>query len=178
MAMHPLAGKPAPESILENIPRLVSLYYALEPDLEDPAQRVAFGTSGHRGSSANGSFNEAHILAVAQAVCEYRAAQGIDGPMFVGIDTHALSEPALVSAVEVFAANGVQAAADDMGVTVEYQAPGTFDMVEMSQIIDAAVASDPDGLVVTIPDPDALGPSIQAAVDAGIPVISMNSPSS
>jgi len=112
MPKHPLAGQPAPESLLENIPRLVALYYALQPDPDDPAQRVAFGTSGHRGSSKIGSFNEAHILAVSQAVAEYRRAQGIDGPMFVGIDTHALSEPALVSAVEVLAANGVEVMVD------------------------------------------------------------------
>lgn len=108
MPQHPLAGKPAPESILENIPRLVSLYYALKPDLSEVSHRVSFGTSGHRGCSRLHSFNETHILAISQAVCEYRAAQGISGPMFVGIDTHALSEPALVSAVEVFAANGVE----------------------------------------------------------------------
>lgn len=113
MALHPLAGQPAPESILENIPRLVSMYYALEPDLSEPAQRVAFGTSGHRGCSAKHSFNEIHILAISQAVCEYRAAQGIDGPMYLGIDTHALSEPALISAVEVFVANGVEIMIDD-----------------------------------------------------------------
>ena len=112
MPKHPLAGQPAPESLLENIPRLVALYYALQPDPDDPAQRVAFGTSGHRGSSKIGSFNEAHILAVSQAVAEYRAVQGIDGPLFLGIDTHALSEPALVSAVEVFAANGVEVKVD------------------------------------------------------------------
>ena len=113
--MHPLAGKPAPDSILENIPRLVSQYYSLEPDLSDPTQRVAFGTSGHRGSSNSCSFNELHILAISQAVCEYRAGQGIDGPLFLGIDTHALSEPALISAVEVFAANGVQLMIDRDG---------------------------------------------------------------
>jgi phosphoglucomutase len=112
MPQHPLAGQPAPESILENIPRLVSQYYALAPDPQDPAQRVAFGTSGHRGSSTGRSFNEAHILAISQAVCEYRAAQDINGPMYVGIDTHALSEPALISAVEVFAANGVEVMID------------------------------------------------------------------
>ena len=106
MAMHPLAGKPAPDSILENIPRLVSDYYTVEPDVDDPAQRVSFGTSGHRGSSKTGSFNEAHILAISQAVSEYRKHRGIDGPLFLGMDTHALSEPALVSAVEVLAANG------------------------------------------------------------------------
>ncbi|MEE4216347.1 MAG: phosphoglucomutase (alpha-D-glucose-1,6-bisphosphate-dependent) [Xanthomonadales bacterium] len=113
MAPHPLAGQPAPESILENIPRLVSMYYALEPDLSEPAQRVAFGTSGHRGCSSKHSFNEIHILAISQAVCDYRAAQGIDGPMYVGIDTHALSEPALISAVEVFVANGVEVMIDE-----------------------------------------------------------------
>jgi phosphoglucomutase len=115
MAQHPLAGQPAPDSVLENIPRLVSLYYSLQPDPEDPAQRVSFGTSGHRGCARDGSFNEAHILAISQAVCEYRAEQGIDGPLFLGIDTHALSEPALISAVEVFAANGVRVMLDDAG---------------------------------------------------------------
>ncbi len=118
MAKHPLAGKPAPESILENIPRLVSQYYALTPDPDEPGQRVAFGTSGHRGSSALHTFNEAHILAISQAVCEYRSSQGISGPLYLGMDTHALSEPALISAVEVFAANGVEVMIDaDSGYT-------------------------------------------------------------
>jgi phosphoglucomutase len=108
MALHPLAGKPAPQSILTNIPRLVSNYYTLVPDPAESAHRVAFGTSGHRGCSEKYSFNETHILAISQAVCEYRAGRGIDGPLFLGIDTHALSEPALISAVEVFAANGVE----------------------------------------------------------------------
>jgi len=107
MALSELAGKPAPASILENIPRLVSAYYTGRPDADDPAQRVAFGTSGHRGSSLKNSFNEAHILAVAQAICDCRAGQGIRGPLFLGKDTHALSEPAMASALEVFAANGV-----------------------------------------------------------------------
>ena len=115
MPQHPLAGQPAPDSILENIPRLVSLYYSVQPDPQDPVQRVAFGTSGHRGCARDGSFNEAHILAISQAVCEYRAGQGIDGPLFLGIDTHALSEPALISAVEVFAANGVELMLDAGG---------------------------------------------------------------
>ena len=105
--MHPLAGQPATDELLANIPRLVSDYYVNSPDPENPSQRVAFGTSGHRGTSANGTFNEAHILSVSQAICEYRAQQGIKGPMFVGMDTHALSEPALISAIEVFAANGL-----------------------------------------------------------------------
>jgi phosphoglucomutase len=118
MSLHPLAGKPAPESILANIPRLVSQYYSLAPDPGEPAHRVAFGTSGHRGSSAACSFNERHILAISQAVCDYRAKQGITGPLFLGMDTHALSEPALVSAVEVFAANSVEVMIDeDSGYT-------------------------------------------------------------
>ncbi|MBO1438230.1 phosphoglucomutase (alpha-D-glucose-1,6-bisphosphate-dependent) [Meiothermus sp. CFH 77666] len=107
MSLHPLAGKPAPHSILVNIPRLVSSYYALQPNPENPAQQVAFGTSGHRGTSTQGTFNEAHILAVSQAVAEYRAEQGITGPLFLGMDTHALSEAAWITAVEVLAANGV-----------------------------------------------------------------------
>jgi len=118
MAMHPLAGKPAPESILENIPRLISQYYSLSPDAAEPGHRVAFGTSGHRGSSSNLTFNEGHILAISQAVCEYRTAAGISGPLFLGMDTHALSEPALISTVEVFAANGVEVVIDaDYGYT-------------------------------------------------------------
>jgi phosphoglucomutase len=105
MSLHPLAGKPAPYELLVNVPRLISAYYTGEPDPVDPAQRVAFGTSGHRGSSFRGSFNEGHILAISQAICEFRQAQGITGPLFIGIDTHALSEPALASAIEVFAGN-------------------------------------------------------------------------
>ena len=107
MALHELAGKPAPRSFLVNVPRLVSEYYTRRPDVSDPAQRVAFGTSGHRGSSLRTSFNEQHILATSQAIAEHRRSRGIDGPLFLGMDTHALSEPALVSALEVFAANGV-----------------------------------------------------------------------
>ena len=118
MATHPLAGKPAPRDILANIPRLVTAYFANRPDPGDPAQRVAFGTSGHRGSSLQSSFNEAHILAIAQAIVEHRTAQGITGPLYVGIDTHALSEPALVSALEVFAAHGVDVMVQEgMGYT-------------------------------------------------------------
>src|SRR5471030_2541551 len=103
----PLAGKPAPRSSLVDIPRLVSAYYTGIPDPAEPAQRVAFGTSGHRGNAFESSFNERHVLAITQAICDYRAAKGIDGPLFIGIDTHALSEPALRSALEVLAANGV-----------------------------------------------------------------------
>jgi phosphoglucomutase len=107
MTVHELAGKPAPRSLLANIPRLVTAYYSHKPDVSDPTQRVAFGTSGHRGSSLKNSFNEEHILAVSQALCDYRKSKKIDGPLFVGMDTHALSEPAFSSAVEVFAANKV-----------------------------------------------------------------------
>jgi phosphoglucomutase len=107
MAISPLAGKPAPPELLVDPVRLESAYYQRTPDADDPAQRVAFGTSGHRGSSLRGSFNEAHILAITQAICEYRRSQGIDGPLYMGRDTHALSGPAQRSALEVLAANGV-----------------------------------------------------------------------
>lgn len=107
MPVHPLAGHPAPEDMLPNIPRSMSRYYAITPDPADPGQRVAFGTSGHRGAAEAGSFNEAHILAVTQAVCEYRRGAGITGPLFLGMDTHALSEAALATALEVLAANEV-----------------------------------------------------------------------
>ncbi len=113
MATHPLAGQPAPQSLLTNIPRLVSDYYSLAPDPAAPEQQVSFGTSGHRGSASTHSFNEAHILAVSQAVAEHRSAEGIDGPLFLGMDTHALSEPALVSAVEVLVANDVHVVIDE-----------------------------------------------------------------
>src|SRR5262245_60082979 len=103
----PLAGKPAVPSLLINVPRLVAAYYTERPDPAVREQRVSFGTSGHRGSSFTCSFNEWHVLAIAQAICRYRSQQGIDGPLFMGIDTHPLSEPALRSAMEVLAANGV-----------------------------------------------------------------------
>jgi phosphoglucomutase len=104
----PLAGKPAPASILVDIPKLLAAYADLKPDPSVAAQRVAFGTSGHRGSSFDRSFNEWHILAISQAICEYRQSKGIDGPLFIGADTHALSQPAFENALEVLAANGVQ----------------------------------------------------------------------
>jgi phosphoglucomutase len=114
-APNPAAGKPVAASALANIPRLVTAYFAGKPDPADPAQRVAFGTSGHRGSSLKNSFNEDHILATTQAICDYRREAGLTGPLFVGIDTHALAEPALASAVEVFAANGVDIMVDAHG---------------------------------------------------------------
>ncbi len=108
MKISPAAGKTADPSILTNIPRLISAYYSRQPDPSVPAQKVAFGTSGHRGSSFSNSFNEWHILAITQAICLYRKEQKIEGPLFLGIDTHALSEPAAISTLEVLAANGVE----------------------------------------------------------------------
>jgi phosphoglucomutase len=108
MGVNPNAGQPAQAKDLVNVPRLVTAYYSDRPDPAVPAQRVSFGTSGHRGSSFHRAFNEWHILAITQAIVAYRAGKGIDGPLFLGIDTHALSEPALGSALEVLAANGVQ----------------------------------------------------------------------
>ncbi len=90
MGVHPLAGKPAPQELLINIPRLVSAYYTRHPDPAQPGQQVSFGTSGHRGVSSAGTFNEEHLLAISQAICDYRRRQGIDGPLFLGMDTHAL----------------------------------------------------------------------------------------
>ncbi len=107
MAIHELAGQPAPKSVLADIPKLISAYHTEKPDVSDPAQQVSFGTSGHRGSSLKNTFNEDHILAISQAICEYRASKNITGPLFMGMDTHALSEPALATAIEVFAAAGV-----------------------------------------------------------------------
>ena len=108
MKTSPWAGKPAPPGILVDVPRLITAYYSEVPDPAVPAQRVAFGTSGHRGSSFNRSFNEGHVLAITQAICLYRAKRKIDGPLFLGIDTHALSLPACATALEVLAANGVE----------------------------------------------------------------------
>jgi phosphoglucomutase len=108
MALSPLAGKPAPRELFTNIPHLVSAYYTEHPEPGNPSQQVTFGTSGHRGVSTKGSFNEDHVLAMCQSLCEYRQKQGITGPLFIGKDTHALSEPAEATSIEVFAANGVE----------------------------------------------------------------------
>ena len=118
MAVSPLAGKPAPKEMLVDLAKLEGEYYARRPDMGDPNQSVAFGTSGHRGSSFRGSFNEAHILAITQAICDYRRGQGTDGPLYMGKDTHALSGPAQRTALEVLAANGVHTVIQqDDGVT-------------------------------------------------------------
>ena len=113
--MHPLAGEPVPPEMLPNVAKLVTACYAETPDPENAAERVAFGTSGHRGSALLRSFNEAHVLATAQAICDYRAAHGPDGPLFLGIDTHALSEPARVTTLEVLAGNGIETLIDSAG---------------------------------------------------------------
>jgi phosphoglucomutase len=115
MSVSPLAGKPAPASILVNVPRLVTAYYSERPDPSIREQRVAFGTSGHRGSAFKAAFNEAHILAISEAICRYRTQQHITGPLFLGMDTHALSEPAFASALEVLAAHGVDVMIDRDG---------------------------------------------------------------
>lgn len=115
MTRSPLAGKPAAPSMLVNIPKLITAYYTGKPDPSVPEQRVTFGTSGHRGSAFRNAFNEAHILAISQAICFYRKQHHITGPLFLGIDTHALSEPAFASAIEVLAANGVEVMIDDKG---------------------------------------------------------------
>src|SRR4030065_636468 len=107
MALHPLAGKPAPQSILINVPELITAYYTRHPDVSEPAQSVAFGPSGHRGVSLQKGFNEGHIFAISQSVIHYRKENGIDGPLFLGMDTHSLSEPAYVTALEVLSANGI-----------------------------------------------------------------------
>lgn len=115
MPVHPHAGKPAPHDLLVDVPRLISAYYTDRPDPGEVGQRVSFGTSGHRGSSLLRTFNEPHLLAITEAICRYRASQGIDGPLFLGIDTHGLSYPAFVSALEVLAAHGVETRIDDRG---------------------------------------------------------------
>jgi phosphoglucomutase len=145
MAVHSLAGKPAPADILIDPEKLVAAYSSLRPDVNNPEQLVSFGTSGHRGSAEDGSFNEAHILATTQAICEYRAAQGISGPLYMGRDTHAASEPAERSALEVLAANGVE--------TILQAGGGYTATPGISHAILAFNASRParlaDGIVIT-----------------------------
>ena len=108
MAISPLAGKPAPKELLVDVAQLEREYFERKPDMSDPNQRVSFGTSGHRGTPLGGTFTEAHILAITQAICDYRRGQGTDGPLYMGKDTHALSGPAQSTALEVLAAGGVE----------------------------------------------------------------------
>src|SRR5258707_1504928 len=108
MNVSPLAGKPVDQSQLVDVPRLITAYYTIVPDADNPAQRVSFGTSGHRGSAFDPAFNEAHILAISQAICLYRRSQHIDGPLYLGMDTHALPFPAFASDIQVPATNGIE----------------------------------------------------------------------
>jgi phosphoglucomutase len=153
---HPLAGKPAPKELLVDVPRLLAAYVAERPDPSNPLERVAFGTSGHRGSSFRRSFNEAHILAVAQATCEHRASQGITGPLFLGRDTHALSEPAQRTALEVLAANGV-----DVFVAAERAATPT-------PVISHAILTHNRGRSTNLADGIVITPSHNPPEDGGI----------
>ena len=143
--MHPLAGKPAPQSLLADIPALVSAYYTVQPDPADPRCQVAFGTSGHRGHSGKGTFNEDHILAIVQAICEHRAAHSIDGPLYLGKDSHAASSPAERTAIEVLAANGVD--------TVRQESDGLTPTPVVSHAIltfnRVRTAHPADGIVIT-----------------------------
>ena len=145
MTISPLAGKPAPKEMLVDLARLEREYYECRPDLDDPEQQVAFGTSGHRGSPFHGSFTEAHILAITQAICDYRRTRGTEGPLYMGKDTHALSGPAQRTALEVLAANGVQ--------TVIQQADGVTPTPVISRAIlvynRSRTRNFADGIVVT-----------------------------
>ena len=145
MTISPLAGKPAPKELLVDLGRLERDYYERRPDLDDPQQRVSFGTSGHRGSPFHGSFTEAHILAITQAICDYRQAEGTDGPLYMGKDTHALSRPAQRTALEVLAANGIE--------TIIQQADGVTPTPVISRAIlvhnRGRAAHLADGIVVT-----------------------------
>jgi phosphoglucomutase len=145
MDISPLAGEPAPKEMLIDVARLECEYFARRPDLDDPEQRVVFGTSGHRGSPLHGSFTEAHILAITQAICDYRRAQGTDGPLYMGKDTHALSGPAQCTALEVLAANDV--------LTIIQQANGVTPTPVISHTIlvhnRKRTAHLADGIVIT-----------------------------
>ena len=144
MNPHPLAGQPAPSDVLVDVAKLLAAYYDGKPDPNEPSHRVSFGTSGHRGSSFRLSFNEDHILAITQAICDYRTAEGIDGPLYVGVDTHALSEPAARTALEVLAGNGVDTCIAQVGHFTPTPAV-SFAILEYNR----NHASDADGIVVT-----------------------------
>ena len=144
MNVHPLAGQPAPSNVLVDVAKLIAAYYDDKPDPEEPSHRVSFGTSGHRGSSFRFTFNEEHILATTQAICDYRVAEGIDGPLYVGVDTHALSEPAARTALEVLAANGVETCIAKEGHFTPTPAV-SFAILAHNR----NNASDADGIVVT-----------------------------
>lgn len=145
MEISPAAGKPADPSILVNVPKLITDYYELRPDPSDPRQRIVFGTSGHRGSATNVAFNEWHILAITQAICDYRKLQDIDGPLFLGMDTHALSESAFASALEVLAANNVEVMLSE-GTAYTPTPAVSHSILSYNRGREAALA---DGIVIT-----------------------------
>jgi phosphoglucomutase len=145
MAIHPLAGKPVPEELLIDVSQLERDYFERQPDLSEPAQRVSFGTSGHRGTSSNSIFTEAHILAITQAICEYRQGRGISGPLFLGKDSHALSEVAQRTAVEVLAANGVETVLQEGGGFTPTPAISRAILVHNA----TGAAAQADGIVIT-----------------------------
>jgi len=145
----PRAGQPAAAEDLVDVAKLVTAYYAVHPDPGDPVQQVSFGTSGHRGSAFTATFNEDHILATTQAICEYRAGQGIDGPLYLGADTHALSEPAQVSALEVLAANEVLVMVDARGGYTPTPAVSRAILAHNASFLAAGTGSRADGIVVT-----------------------------
>lgn len=155
MSSDELAGKPAPESLRINVKGLVAAYYDQQPDVADPGQKVVFGTSGHRGSALANTFNENHILAISQAICEYRAGQNITGPLFLGMDTHALSEPAFKSALEVFAANDV---------TVMIQEDGGY---TPTPVISHAILTHNRGRTAGLADGVVITPSHNPPADGG-----------
>jgi phosphoglucomutase len=144
MNVHPLAGQPAPSDVLVDVPKLIATYYDGTPDPGEPSHRVSFGTSGHRGSSLRLTFNEAHILATTQAICDYRMAEGIDGPLYIGVDTHALSEPAARTALQVLAANGIETCMAPEGHFTPTPAV-SFAILEHNR----NSANEADGIVVT-----------------------------
>ena len=144
MSLSPNAGKIAPKSILINVPELISAYYTSIPDIDDESQKVSFGTSGHRGSSLNNTFNETHILAVTQAVCDYRKKSGIDGTLFMGMDTHALSYPAQLTAIEVLSANGI-----DVKIAKEREYTPTPVISHAILTHNQNASSQCDGIVIT-----------------------------
>src|SRR5205823_8842586 len=145
----PRAGQPAAAEDLVDVAKLVTAYYAVHTDPGDPVQRVSFGTSGHRGSAFTATFNEDHILATTQAICEYRASQRIDGPLYLGADTHALSEPAQVSALEVLAANEVMVMVDARGGYTPTPAVSRAILADNASVLAAGTGSRADGIVVT-----------------------------
>ena len=159
MAVHPLAGKPAPKELLIDVRKTLTTYYDKKPDASVPAQKVSFGTSGHRGTAAQGSFNEDHILAVTQAICDYRASQGITGPLFLGMDTHALSAPAFKSALEVFAANGV---------LTHYESAGKEIAFTPTPVISHAILTYNRGRTTGFADGVVITPSHNPPQDGGI----------